>query len=45
LRDKLLAYPVLNSFETRFFEGTFAISPTKYYAAVHGLVPVFETNG
>ena len=38
LRDKLLAYPVLNSFETRFFEGTFAISPAQYYAAVQAIV-------
>jgi hypothetical protein len=38
LRDKLLAYPVLNSFEIRFFEGAFAISPAKYYAAVQALL-------
>jgi hypothetical protein len=38
LRDRLLAYPVLNSFEIRFFEGAFAISPAKYYAAVQALL-------
>ena len=38
LRYKLLAYPVFEPNHTRFFEGDFAISRTRYYAAVEAIL-------
>jgi len=37
LRDKLIAYPAFEPEFTRFFEGQFAISTTRYYAAVQAI--------
>lgn len=41
LRDKLIAYPFYCTKDTRFFEGSFAISPAEYYAAVQAIVKLF----
>jgi hypothetical protein len=41
LRDKLLAYAVCEPGYPRFFEGNFAISPARYYAAVEAIVRFF----
>jgi hypothetical protein len=42
LRDKLLAYPADVEY-TDFFQGVFAISPAKYYAAVEAIL-AFSSN-
>jgi hypothetical protein len=42
LRDKLIAYPALQSHHhARFFEGDFAISPARYYAAVQAILEFY----
>ncbi len=38
LRDKLIAYPAFEPKYTRFFDGDFAISPIRYYAAVQAIL-------
>jgi hypothetical protein len=42
LRDKLIAYPVFESYVTRLFEGDFAISPALYYAAVQAILEFYN---
>jgi Sulfotransferase family len=41
LRDKLIAYPVFEPHNRRFFEGDFAISPAQYYAAVQAILEFY----
>jgi hypothetical protein len=41
LRDKLIAYAALDRTYPRFFEGDFAISPERYYAAVQAILEVY----
>jgi Sulfotransferase family len=41
LRDKLIGYAAIDDTYPRFFEGDFAISPEKYYAAVAAIMEVY----
>ncbi len=40
-RDKLIAYPAFEPEYPQFFEGPFAISPARYYAAVQAIVEFY----
>jgi hypothetical protein len=42
LHEKLIAYPAFDSTYGRFFDGDFAISPARYYAAVQAILEFYR---